>query len=283
MISMLREGSESRTALIGSVGIHVLLFLLLMMIPVQQAVREALFVEVTFGGGEIQSPASSVSPASASDASRPRVESGVRLKPRPLTLSAAPRVAVPVRPRAVGQPTQPQRVFPPLRSLTIPEDRLPVTDAGKLSPGTGQVSGVGRGRADGTTAPLSTQGTGVGKEAARFSGVGNVEAPSAGGGGKGEPGGVGYSVSWAGGGTRLAVSTPLPTYPEGVNREGQVQIRAAVGPDGSVRRVDPVRKIDARLEEAALTKVRLWRFEPLAPSLPQVDQSCVITFEFRLR
>ncbi|MGA9116895.1 MAG: TonB family protein, partial [Bacteroidota bacterium] len=95
--------------------------------------------------------------------------------------------------------------------------------------------------------------------------------------------GVSASLFWADGGTRRKVSGDLPEYPAGVQVETQILLEAGVLPDGTVGRVRPLQKGNARLEEAALRAVRLWRFEPLRRSAPQREQVCTITFNFLLR
>jgi len=93
----------------------------------------------------------------------------------------------------------------------------------------------------------------------------------------------GYSMSWLRGGTRRKLSGNLPKYPRGVNVEAQISILTVVSPDGSVKSVQPVQKANTQLENAAMKELRYWKFEPLRPSAPQVDQNCVVTFNFKLK
>lgn len=101
-----------------------------------------------------------------------------------------------------------------------------------------------------------------------------------------EAGGLGDNTTvtyqWAGGGNRKLLSGEKPTYPPGVNISAQIKLRVSVLPDGSVRSAAPAQKGDTRLENAALSKVKLWKFEPLLPSQPQIEQMCTITFNFKL-
>lgn len=101
------------------------------------------------------------------------------------------------------------------------------------------------------------------------------------GSGMGE--GYGYSMSWLRGGTRRKISGALPKYPPGVNVEAQIGILAVVTPDGSIKSVQPVRKANTQLENAAMKELRYWKFEPLRSSAPQIDQTCIVTFNFKLR
>ncbi len=123
------------------------------------------------------------------------------------------------------------------------------------------------------------------------SGIGSSSKPSAGGtpfglgdggDGDGEDGG-GFSLRWLQGMTRRKVSGELPTYPSGANVSAQVRILTTVLPNGTVRSVQPVQKANRLLEESAMKAIRFWKFEPLGSSLPQVEQSCVITFYFKLK
>ena len=101
--------------------------------------------------------------------------------------------------------------------------------------------------------------------------------------GNGSGGSFGFSMSWLQGGMRRKLSGALPEYPAGVNIEAQVGIRAVVSPNGSVKSVQPVQKANSKLEQAAMKELRFWKFEPLRSSAPQIDQTCVVTFNFKLK
>jgi hypothetical protein len=101
--------------------------------------------------------------------------------------------------------------------------------------------------------------------------------------GNGEGGGIGYSMKWLAGGTRRKVAGQLPKYPEGSRVEAEIRLYAVVSPGGLIEALHPVEKADSRLEDAALKEVRYWKFEPLKPSQPQVNQTCEITFLFTLK
>jgi len=123
------------------------------------------------------------------------------------------------------------------------------------------------------------------------SGIGGSSKPSAegtpyglGSGGDGDGEGYGgFSMRWLQGMTRRKISGELPKYPSGTNVSAQVKILTIVLPDGTVKSVQPVQKANPSLEEAAMKAVRYWKFEPLGSSLSQVEQSCVITFYFKLK
>ena len=119
------------------------------------------------------------------------------------------------------------------------------------------------------------------------SGIGSSSKPSA----EGTPYGLGYggdgdggfSMRWLQGMTRRKISGELPKYPSGTNVSAQVKILTIVLPDGTVKSVQPVQKANRLLEETAMKAVRSWKFESLGSSLSQVEQSCVITFYFKLK
>ena len=123
------------------------------------------------------------------------------------------------------------------------------------------------------------------------SGIGSSSKPSAGttpyglgSGENGDGGGSGaFSLQWLHGMTRRKLSGELPKYPQGATISAQVRILTIVFPDGTVRSVQPEQKANSLLEEAAMKAVRFWKFEALGSSLPQVDQSCIITFSFKLK
>jgi hypothetical protein len=96
-------------------------------------------------------------------------------------------------------------------------------------------------------------------------------------------GGGGFSMRWLHGMTRRKISGELPKYPSGTNVSAQVKILTIVLPNGTVKSVQPIQKASPLLEDAALKSVRYWKFEPLGSSLSQVEQSCVITFYFKLK
>ena len=123
------------------------------------------------------------------------------------------------------------------------------------------------------------------------SGIGGSSKPPAGttpyGIGSGENGegdgsGV-FSLQWLQGMTRRKLSGELLKYPQGASVSAQVRILMIVLPDGTVRSVQPQQKANRLLEEAAMKALRFWKFEPLGSSLPQVEQSCIITFFFKLK
>lgn len=101
--------------------------------------------------------------------------------------------------------------------------------------------------------------------------------------GSGSGSGFGYDIDWGGGGRRRIYSYQIPDYPSGANKELDIKIRFTILPDGSVGRIFLLSKGDTRMENSAVNSLRQWRFEPLRSQQPQVEQSAVIVFPFRLQ
>ncbi len=99
---------------------------------------------------------------------------------------------------------------------------------------------------------------------------------------KGE-GSFGFDIDWGGKGKRKIYSYTLPNYPEGVQKEVDIRLRFTILPDGTVGTILPLIKADTKLENAAINSLRQWRFEPLAPTQKQVEQTAVIVFPYRLQ
>ncbi len=257
----------------GSILLHLLLLLIALLSYLPEIVRNTDFVELQWG----------------TIASEPTPE--VRHQE-----STAPPVAQPARATPTPVRTEPERAQPARaeRTVELPERRMPdLTDEVLAVPQRGDkleaASGAAlqgipdRSQQERTQEPLALRpgGTAPGEKA----------LPSASGAGEGTQGpgtgtvgsDVGYSVQWVGGGLRKRVSGRLPDYPEGTNVRAQVLIRAIVAPDGSVLSVTPVQKANRQLEEAAMSELRIWRFEPLRSHVPQVNQDCMVTFLFTVR
>lgn len=96
-------------------------------------------------------------------------------------------------------------------------------------------------------------------------------------------GGFGFELDFGGKGIRKIYSYILPEYPEGVSKEIDVKLKFTILPDGTVGKIFPLIKADARLEMAAINSLRQWRFEPLPPNAKQVEQTAIITFPYRLQ
>lgn len=101
-------------------------------------------------------------------------------------------------------------------------------------------------------------------------------------GGEGD-GGFGFELDFGGRGVRRIYSYNLPEYPEGVAKEIDVKLRFTILPDGTVSKIIPLIKADAKLEFTAINSLKQWRFEPLPTNAKQVEQIVVITFPYRLQ
>lgn len=96
-------------------------------------------------------------------------------------------------------------------------------------------------------------------------------------------GGFGFELDFGGKGIRKIYSYVLPEYPEGVSKEIDLKLKFSILPDGTVGKIIPLIKADARLEMAAINSLRQWRFEPLPPNAKQVEQTAIVTFPYRLQ
>lgn len=177
----------------------------------------------------------------------------------------------------------------PERTFSGPDEILPVPRTRKLDveekplQQRAQYASSGRGTKDrGAGFGLGSKEKAVTPGAGEF--AGDVADPRASGLSGGDVGSsVSVSMQWSDGGTRKKLSGELPEYPQGANVEAQIKIETVVMPNGSVRGLKPAQKGNTKLEEAAMSAVRLWKFEPLRKSSPQKDQTCVVIFNFLLR
>ena len=68
-----------------------------------------------------------------------------------------------------------------------------------------------------------------------------------------------------------------------VDAEGEITLKFWVRPDGVVSRVLPERKGETALEVAAIRYLERWRFTPLLPYEPQLEQWGTITVRFLMQ
>jgi TonB family protein len=254
---------ESRKGWTGSVGVHVFAFLLLLLTRVEAPPSPPDIVEVSLG---------TISTIPGSD---PLVGSSASLA----------EAAVSERPTAAIPAVTP--VNPPERMPSFDEDVLPVS-AGRKEESS---FAAGSARREMSEAAHGQKEMGTARSAGGVSpegateggGIGSSPLPSTGGRGSDVGRGVGYSVDWGDGGSRRLLSGDLPAYPEGAGVEAQIRLEAVVTPGGTIASVRPIQKADTRLEDAALSSVRRWVFEPLPKSVAPRNQTCLITFNYRLR
>ena len=91
-----------------------------------------------------------------------------------------------------------------------------------------------------------------------------------------------YEISWEGV-VRDILYDPLPTYPEGLDKEARIKIKITVLPNGTIGNLIPIQKADVTLESVTMKALKLWRLSPLKPSDPQSNQTAVITIRFVLQ
>lgn len=91
-----------------------------------------------------------------------------------------------------------------------------------------------------------------------------------------------YEITWEGV-VRDILYDPLPTYPEGLDKEASIRIKITVLPNGTIGNLIPIQKADATLESVTMKSLKLWRLSPLKPTDPQLNQTAVITIRFVLQ
>lgn len=254
---------ELRTAWIISILFHVGVAVVMIFTHLQTLLPPQEYVEVTWGG-----MSSSFGPLPPIGKESPLPAEKGREGAEPLEQT----VQLPVSqnastPEVINLPTQ--KKLSPLESV---------------SPNSGGTEGISVGQRE-PIAPAnypSAKENTAGKPGMATGS--DIAAPfNAGGVGNSIASNVSYDIQWAGGGTRNLSSGDLPRYPAGVKVGAQIKLRVVVLPSGAVKSVQPLQKGDTRLENAAIKEVRLWMFEPLSSSDPQVEQRCVVTFNFRLK
>ncbi|MBI4428234.1 MAG: energy transducer TonB [Ignavibacteriales bacterium] len=252
----------------ASIAVHAVVLIILMMIQVPTMARKSEFVEIVWGALG----------STGTTKADPQVEQKQMIANKPIKAQTA---AKPIK--RASQPV----ILPERKLASLNEEPLPASPAKKLESfeqrSTGQKieSAAVDNREQRLAARRETEreipGGGIG------SGVGGVRPDGSDVEGSDVDRDVGFSIQWPEGGTRRKLSGTLPHYPDGVNLEAQIKIRTVVAPDGDVKIVQPAQKADTRLENAAMKEIRFWKFEPLKPDQPQVDQTCVITFLFKLK
>jgi TonB family protein len=82
---------------------------------------------------------------------------------------------------------------------------------------------------------------------------------------------------------RSIISKVVPEYPKGLHKEAIVRIQFTVLPNGLIGEMIPILKGDAALEKLTLDAFRQWRFNPLPQDVPQEPQKGVVTFRYLLK
>jgi len=189
---------------------------------------------------------------------------------------------------------------PSSRNATI-DPQASLVPRSLQGPGMNDVVGINRNPVyfDTVSGHGGTSQTGTGSGGGNGEGIGTKTGSGAGftdkpgfGGGFGDkyvPGnpannsatGSPYQISWSGV-ARALIAGEKPEFPAGVQHGGTVKIRITVDPAGSVMAMVPLEKADSRLEEAAMSAIRTWRFSKLSRNYPQVEQQATATFVFKL-
>ncbi len=250
---------EETAGVVGSLLFHALVAALLLFWAVPEPREIPEFVELAWGtAADIPASSSGSSGASVSAPALSRSEAASSLP-----------VALPERKTAKDNDVLP---VPPHGKLDVA-----AAPAGRRSDARGTAA-LRRDRPQSTGGRGQTAGNTDGKGNTGGSGEGFGEGPETAAGS-----GVSMAVEWTGGGTRRKLSGALPAYPAGESSDAQIRLEALVLPDGRIRSVRPVQKANARMEDAAMRAVRIWTFEALPPGVVQKDQTCLITFNFRVR
>ncbi len=277
---MARVTTESRQGWAASMMFHAALIGVLFFTHLRTQVAVPEFVEMSLGGGGGGGGggAMGVSPRALEASVRGRAvqaeEDNVGLPQRHASAFPEDAINLPSSNRAVNPDALPnfasskkaaadERNFSAVSASSGAKDVHVGTSGSGTGSGTGSGNGIGSG---------SGGGTGGG------SGGGNGMGTGAGSGD-----GISYGIQWGGAGTRRLQSGGMPAYPPGVNTAAQIKLTLIVTPSGTVKSAQPLQKGDTRLENAAVKAVRSWKFDAIQSAQSSADQSCIVTFNFRLR
>lgn len=259
---MIRSTRELQTGWTASILFHIIIAVLLFFSTFRQYIPEPQFVEMTWGD------------ISSLNAPIPDIPSQPSAAQQELQLAeeADNTIALPSR----------NYLDLPDEVISLKQSKKSVSaDAPAATGSTGKISAEER-RTRIVSSGLGSRDNIVGKSTS----TSTIQAATPMGAGS-EAGGLGsnvaFALQWAGGGNRKLLNGDMPVYPPGVNISAQIKLRVRVQPDGIVRSVAPAQKGDTRLENAAMSKVKLWKFEPLLSSQAQREQECTITFNFTLK
>lgn len=92
-----------------------------------------------------------------------------------------------------------------------------------------------------------------------------------------------FEIDWEGEIKREIYQQRLPEFPPDVQREATIKIRFAVLPNGLIGSAVLLQKGDTKLENLTLEAFKTWRFNPLPDYVEQTSQTGVITFHFKLK
>ncbi|MEM6335276.1 MAG: TonB family protein [Bacteroidota bacterium] len=235
-----------------SIGVHLLLLLGFIFVETSPAEPAVGFIEVEMGafaqGRPVQeSPEPTQEPDQPTEEPQPE-----QVEPEQSPAEDSKPVDVP----DVEQTLEDEQINEPETDVVAPEQRTEATDTRETESQPASPRTTGGGQPDGSTgADTGDAGRGDDEEKA---------AP--------------YVLE---GIDRTPVRTRLPNYADKVN--AVIQVRITVDPRGRIVRVLPLRKGNASLEQSVMQALRQWQFNPLAPDVPQENQTGTITFRFTLR
>ncbi len=259
---MVHSRREVHIGWVISIFFHIAVAVILFFSTFKQYIPEPQFVEMTWGDiNSLQSPVPAI----------------------PSERTAAQEEAM------QDNQTDNSVALPSRRYLDLPDEVISVKQNKKnisadISTNTGR---NGKIAADEQHSNVVSSGLGTRDNiAGKSSNASNMKVATPFGSGN-EAGGMGdnvaFAVQWAGGGSRKLLVGEMPVYPPGVNISAQIKLKVRVQPDGTVRSASPAQKGDTRLENAAMSKVKLWKFDPLLNAQVQQEQDCTITFNFTLK
>ena len=265
-----------------SIGVHALLFLIMLFWIVQQSViLLPMEVQLLFAD------------AHTKPVTRPHAAPPVRTDPTARTAQAATRTlsrvpsqqadarkqsaSAPRIPAASQQgrsapavPPAQARTQNPVEFLDRGSDKPRITHSPSpsASPRTGtreELAGTGSSR-DRTGSAITQRPAGSG-ETPSISGTPSSAA----------------TISWADGVARNRIAGVLPVFPPDVHREATITVTFLVHPNGSIHGITFLQKGEPKFEQAVLAAMRTWKFNTLASAVPQEDQEGKAAFTFRLK
>ncbi len=250
---------QTKISWIISFVVHVIILVLLLFLNLPSIIQQE-FVEVFFGVQSSNIEVPKTAPQHASSMEQTSIPDNISQQSQ--TAVVLPERKLPDLSNDIFQVNTPEKLGEPQNF----KEKSKITDQNILEDTKSKSVIISRGEKEEKPLPNAT-GSDVG-----ISGGETVASK-----------GVDYSLEWIGGGKREKISGNLPTYPKGTNLSAQIRLQVIVQPDGTITSVVPIQKADPRFEQAALSQVRHWKFEPLSRQLPQIEQTCIITFYFVAR
>lgn len=243
--------NDKKISLIISIGIHILLLLIFLIIKFNFEIFVPEFIEISFKkGGEVE--AAQVSEVKQTT---PIIQKEVReFETRNIDIPSRPEV----------EPAD-GKLNIETRSKLIPDTEINVIDA---------MSGENF-APESQASPLDAE-----KEIADFSLNSKISPESI-----VEPGSGSESPFEIEGkaAQRSILTKVIPQYPENLQQEAIVKIRFTVLPNGLVGEMIPIIKGNDLLERISLDAFKQWRFSPLPPNVAQIAEQGTITFKYFLK